>query len=190
MKFRSKVLLIFSCFLLGIICLLCFFNTSYFEPWCHENECFLVYGITSKELIRKVRSYYYSNKDIWVWDKNEENEYSLAFNHYTPINWIPSEEIKILINDKIYHISIPETEVVRIEIHGIYNSKVENRMGKRFICTSNSMGEINRLNRSEENNYLVKEFENQFIKELDVNYILEEPPLINILFRKMYISLH
>ena len=40
-----------------------------------------------------------------------------------------------LINDKIYHISIPETEVVRIEIHGIYNSKVENRMGKRFICT-------------------------------------------------------
>ena len=190
MGLKSKIRFIFICFLIGIICLFCFFNTRYFEPWCHEDESFLVYGITSEELIKKVRNYYYSNKDIWVWDKNKGNEYSLASEYYTPRNWIPSEEIKILINDKIYHIRIPRTEVVRIEIHGIYNSKIENRDDKKYICASGSIGEINRLNRTEENNYLVKEFEDQFIKKLDVNYIWQEPPLVNVLFRKMYISLH
>ena len=194
MKRKSQILLfVFLCFIVFIIALLIFFNTSPFEPWCHEKEAFIVEGITSNELTKKVKEYYYSNKDIWVWEKNIDNNYSLACKHYSTGfgKYIFSEEdVDILINNKIYSIRIPEAEVVRIEILGIYNSQEEEKRDEKYICISESIGEINRLNRIDDNLLLIKEFENQFIKKLNVNYYWEEPSFINILFRKMYIYLH
>ena len=57
MKRNIQILLfIFFCFIVFIIALLCFFNTSPFEPWCHEPEVFIVEGITSNELTKIIDS--------------------------------------------------------------------------------------------------------------------------------------
>ncbi len=194
MKRNIQILLfIFFCFIVFIIALLCFLNTSPFEPWCHEPEVFIVEGITSNELTKIIKEYYYNNKDIWVWEENIDKDYSLAFKHYSTgfDNYIFSEEdVYILINNKIYGIRIPEAEVVRIEITGIYNYKEVLKNEEKYICISNSIGEINRLNRIDENMLLIKDFENQFVQKLDVNYFWEEPSLLNVLFRKMYVYFH
>lgn len=186
-------LFIFFCFIAFIIALLCFLNSSPNEAWCHEPEVFVVEGITSNELTERIKEYYYSNKDIWVWKKTIDGDYSLAIDHYSS-GYDPyifsGENVSILINNKIYSMTIPEAEVVRIEIMGICNSKEEIKNGEKFICMANSVGEVNRLNRTDENMLLLQEFENQFLKKLNINYLWEEPPLIDILFRKMYVFFH
>lgn len=194
MKLIGKFFLSFFSFL---IVLFCFFNTHYFEPWCYENEKFIFDAITSEELINKVRDYYCSNDDIWVWNKDNRNQYSLAFKRITTgfgENIFSEENVLILIKNKIYKIKIPTSnkmKVVRIEIEGIYDFKKEMMNNDTSVnVTSNSLEEINRLNRTEENVAFVKDFENQFVKKLDLKYLWEEPSSINILFSKMYRYFH
>lgn len=191
MRTDKKVLISLGVFLLVLFI---FFNTKYFEPWCYEPECFSFDNVTSEELVEKVKTLYLADESFWVWEEENTSEYRLRYRTFTTgrDEYVLSKELlEIFIESHIISIEIPyKRACAGITVTGFCNFKTFDINNKEIVCSNETFQNVNRLTRTKEQETIIQDFENKFIKRLELDYKRDKPSLINIVFARVYLFLH